>query len=201
MWCIAKISVRKRAILYLEVLAISIIKQTMRNLFSFIDMDSNDQSVQDFVEEMYLKDPKYSCNAASEIDIKTPQDNSVNHHSTLLKIGFETVSDRVAIFSFNMGYDAEFKTLMLDDPILDLLEITSREELKSVLGAPFKSKAYFDQYLFNDKIVIGALSYPKDGDTITSYHFGSRKIFSDPKLIPNRFGFSLESVTLLERDE
>ena len=41
----------------------------------------------------------------------------------------------------------------------------------------------------------------EEDDTITSYHFGSTKIFSSPDLIPNRFGFSLESVTLLERED
>ena len=173
----------------------------MRTLFSFLDLSCGTAEFKKLERELFEKDPKHSVNRPREEHILSSRDDWASYDSTLLKFGFETVANRVALFSFRTGYEEEFESFLLDETILDLLQITSREELRSILGGPHKSTPLFDQYLFGKTIVIGVLSYPKEDDTIISYHFGSTKIFSSADLIPNRFGFSLESVALLERED
>jgi hypothetical protein len=173
----------------------------MRTLFSFLDLGCDTADFKKLEQELIKKDPKHSLNRPCDEHIVSPRDDWASYDSQLLKFGFETVANRVALFSFSPGYRKEFESFLLDETILDLLQINSREELRSILGPPRKSIPLFDQYLYGDTIVIGALSYPAEDDTITSYHFGSRKVFSNPDLIPNRFGFTLESVTLLERED
>ena len=163
-------------------------------IFSLLDQSANNFSVVSLLGELHLKDPEFLLYEPELSDIKGPQDRWVCHSAEAMGLSVEVLDGRVISVSVVPHFDTPLDFFSIEVQIQTLISMKSRLEVQGYLGLPMYSTELFDHYLLNDEVVLGVLSWPHMNDEISTFCFGSKRIFSSPERIPNRSSFTFDSL-------
>ena len=163
-------------------------------ILSILNQSINNANVSALLEELRDKDSKFLLYNPEKQDVKGPLDKWECHAAESMGVTIEILDDVVISICIESSFTKVLEFLFIEEEFQTLISTMSRAAVQNRLGKPLYCTGLFDHYLMNDEVVLGVLSWPHLNDEVSTYCFGSKRIFSDPERIPNRSSFTFDSL-------
>jgi hypothetical protein len=160
------------------------------NLLSLVDLKKHNQEVIDLLNYLTQNDPHFSFNSPMEEDIILVSDRWEIYHSPSFGFTIEFLDESVSNISFQLRTgknDDETEKSYTGKLGLNLINCKNRKDVLALFGNQIRSGEFFDQYHIEENKILGFLYDLEMFHLVTHVSFGSKRIFSDPDLIPNRY--------------
>ncbi len=170
------------------------------NLIACLDKPLD--SIQELFDKLKSTDKHYQWHAPMDEDIETTNDEWEGHYFEELGVGIETQCAVISHVSFFLKFSKHYKPNSHEknyDGLLPFgLSVKMRKpEVHLVLGEPLKSAENLDQYHLDGELILG-LIYDDDNEWLRIASIGSKRIFSDENLYPNRYSDVCHSLYNIE---
>lgn len=173
-------------------------------LIRLVGKEKDSPEVQELLTLIKENDSAFMPIRPQEKDIHSIKDQWVNYNSPVFGINLETVYRWLACISFSIArglyYMAEEERLyegVLPD---GLHNCRTRDQAHGILGKPVKQTNDTDQYPPDNDVILGFLHDYDDTGKLLTTSYGTSKVLSNPRYLPNRFSPVMESLRDVPND-
>ena len=171
-------------------------------LISLIDTNTKEGKTDSVLSFLSKKEFHTLINYPMEAERQTPADDWFSYDVQAFGVIIESVNDEICSVSFRMNMSdlLSEKGPVFKGEIDGRIEKNScRKDVRDCYGSPDMTNTYFDQYLLNKTLVLGLIYDTDKKDQLIIASIGSRRIFSNNILQPNRWSLIFDSMNMNPR--